>query len=418
MPIIACGINHKTASIALREKVFFAPEKISLYLNDLVNNENIREAVLISTCNRTELYCQADDLQQVMDWFYRQHSLSREELQSALYCYLDEEAVRHIMSVACGLDSLVLGEPEILGQMKQAFSEASAAGSVGTLFHRLFQQVFSVAKEVRATTSVGACPVSIASTTVSLLKQAWEKPLSTAAILLIGAGDTIELMLKHLKTYAPEKLFIINRDREKAKNLAEKLGGESFAFSELSRIICKADIVVSATASTTPIISKSMVQAITKPLLMVDLAVPRDMDEAINELDNVKLFTIDDLKMIVQQHMHGREHAAEKAREVIKNKCSDFMAWVRSLDKVASTIRAYRKQVEELCDEQLTKALRQLHHGEDPTRVLATFAYALTNKLLHAPTVQLRQAGFEGRFELLELAQQLFAIPELDVELS
>jgi glutamyl-tRNA reductase len=357
-------------------------------------------------------------VQRAIEWFTRQHLVPPAELHSVLYCYLDEEAVRHMMSVACGLDSLVLGEPEILGQMKNAFSEGCAAGSVGSLFHRLFQQIFSVAKEVRATTAIGACPVSIASTTVNLLKQNAQKSLHEASILLVGAGDTIELMLRHLLNHAPQSITLVNRDHEKAKILAGKYASNSGLMIELPKLLTEVDIVVSATSSTLPIITKNMLTKRTYPLLMVDLAVPRDIEEAVGELPHVRLFSIDDLKSIVKEHIHGRAHAAEKAREVIDKKSKDFTLWMRSLDKVAFTIRAYRKQIEELSDEQLTKAIRQLNQGENPAHVLTSFAHTLTNKLLHAPTVQLRQAVFEGRFELLELAQQLFSIPELDAELA
>jgi len=391
MPIVACGINHKTAPIALRERVVFAPEKIPLYLSDLINNENIPEAVLISTCNRTELYCHTDNIEQAMDWFLKQHAVAEEVLRPVLYCHTNEEAVQHMISVACGLDSLVLGEPQILGQMKEAFSESCAAGSVRTTFHRLFQQIFSVAKEVRTHTSLGACPVSIASTAVNLIKQVSERALNESSILLLGAGDTIELVLRHLKNHNPKEIIIINRDREKSKLLATQYEGESYAFSDLSKILKKVDVVISATASPTPIITKEMLSEIHQSLILVDLAVPRDIDDAVRDLSHIKLFSVDDLKTIVQKHLHGREHAADKAREVITEKTKDFMSWVHAIDKVASTIRAYRKQMEGLCEEELTKSLRQLHQGEDAVEVLTGFARALTNKLLHLPTVHLRE---------------------------
>jgi glutamyl-tRNA reductase len=422
MSIFVCGINHKTAPIALRERVIFAAEKVPLYLADLLQNENIQEVVLLSTCNRTEMYCQVEDSEQAIQWFCRQQSLPKEELVPLLYCYENEKAVQHIMSVACGLDSLVLGEPQILGQMKEAFSESCAAGSVGSLFHRLFQQVFGVAKEVRTNTAIGACPVSVASTALSLLRQIFSADLREAAILLIGGGDTVELLLRHLKNHPSEKLFIVNRDQEKAKLLTEQFGGKYDGLTKLPTLLTKVDIVISATASTTPILSQSLMEPIAqkraRDLILVDLAVPRDIEETVSTLSNIKLFSIDDLKMIIQQHVHGREHAADKAREVIQAKSRDFIAWMNSLDKVAVTIRAYRKQIENVCQLQLNKALRQLEQGEDPQEVLMNFAHTLTNKLLHAPTVQLRQAGVEGRFELLELAKQLFSLSEFDLGLS
>lgn len=415
MPIIACGINHKTAPVALREKVVFQPEKLALYLQDLSAQENIREAVLLSTCNRSELYCDTDDVSKIIIWFCRQHAISPEELKSAWYCYQNQEAVEHIMKVACGLDSMVLGESQILGQMKEAFSESCAVGSIGPQFNRLFQQVFSIAKDVRTNTAIGACPVSIASAAVSLAKQTFLEPLDQAVLLLIGAGDTIQLVLRYLQSHPVKKLLIANRNIETAITLAEKYTGEGIPFSKLSSAFSEADIVISATGSVTPIVTRSMLTARKKPLFILDIAVPRDVEESVSELSNIKLFSIDDLKTIIQHNLHGREHAAEKAQQVIQQKCSEFMAWLESLDQVTMTIRAFRKQIENLSEAELAKALRQLQRGDDPTQVMASFAHALTNKVLHNPSVQLRQAGVEGRSDLLELAQQLFAVPAAEL---
>jgi glutamyl-tRNA reductase len=415
MPIIACGINHKTASVELREKAVFLPDKLSLYLQDLVNNENIQEAVLLSTCNRSELYCHTEDAEQVVEWFSRQHQIAAKELQSAWYCYQDQQAVEHIMQVACGLDSMVLGEPQILGQMKEAFSEACAAGSVGPQFNRLFQQVFSVAKEVRTNTAVGACPVSIASAALNLAKQVSSKPLNEANVLLIGAGDTIQLVLRHLQTQAVKKIIIANRNPDNAAELAKRFSCDSISLTELPQVLTDADIVISATGSPTPIVTQSMLTLRYKPIFIIDIAVPRDVDARVAELEQVQLYSIDDLKNIIQHNLRGREHAAEKAQLVIKERSQEFIIWVQTLDQVAMTIRAYRSQIEDLCHTELSKALRQLQRGDDPVQVLASFAHALTNKLLHNPSVQLRQAGVEGRFELLQLAQQLFAIPKPEI---
>ena len=415
MPIIACGINHKTAPIELREKMVFSPEKLALYLQDLSLNENIQEAVLLSTCNRSELYCDTDDITKITDWFCRHHQLTPAELQPVMYFYRDEEAVQHIMQVACGLDSMVLGESQILGQMKDAFSESCAAGTVGTLFNRLFQQVFAIAKEVRTNTAIGACPVSVSSATVSFIKEHVEN-ISQSNVLLVGAGVTIDLVVRHLQPCSPQKITIVNRSPENAYELAKKYTVNSARISELPLVLADSDIVISATGSTTPIITKTMLSTRKKPVFIVDIAVPRDVETSAAEFDLVKLHSIDDLKSIIQKNMRGREHAADKAREVIKQRAKDFMAWLHSLDLVATTIRAYRKQIEDLCDGELSKSLRQLQRGDDPEQVLTVFAHALTQKLLHTPTVQLRQAGFEGRIEILQLAQQLFAIPELELE--
>ncbi len=418
MPIIVCGINHKTAPVALREQVTFSSEKIALYLNDLQTQENINEAVLLSTCNRSELYCVADDVEEVVDWFCRQHRLSHTDILPFLYCYRDQAAIEHIMNVACGLDSMVLGESEILRQMKDAFAESCAASAVGTLFNRLFQEVFSVSKQVRTTTAIGACPVSVSSAAVSFIKERYPAELNQATILLMGAGVAAELAMRYLQPHSPKRVLVANRSMEKATELADRYQSDAICMTNLTDALADADIVISATGSPTPIITQSVLTTRHKPLFIVDIAVPRDVEPSVTEFDSVHLYCIDDLKAIIHQNLQGREHAADKAREMIAKKSHDFMMWLNSLEKVAVTIRAYRRQVEELCCIELDKAKKQLHRGDDPAAVLASFSHALSNKLLHTPTVQLRQAGHEGRFELLQLAQELFAISELEPELT
>lgn len=415
MPIIACGINHKTAPIDLREKVIFSSEKLGLYLQDLMSGENVKEAVLLSTCNRSELYCHTENTNTIYEWFCRQHAISDTLLSSAWYCHQDQAAIEHMMQVACGLDSMVLGESQILGQMKDAFSEACAAGSIGPQFNRLFQQIFSVAKDVRTNTAIGACPVSIASSAVNLAKEVFQKPLSEANVLLIGAGDTIRLVMRHLQAQGVINLTIANRNPENASLLAENFVAKSISFAELTKELIQSDIVISATGSPHPIVTKNMFIKVHKPLFIIDVAVPRDVEPSVKELPNVSLFSIDDLKNRIHHNLRGREHAAMKAQQVIQEKSTEFMSWLASIEQVATTIRAYRKQIENLCDVELAKAIRQIGRGEEPIQVLTTFAHALTNKLLHNPSVQLRQAGFEGRFELLQLAQQLFSIPSSEI---
>jgi glutamyl-tRNA reductase len=412
MPIIACGINHKTAPVALREQIVFSPEKIALYLNDLVTQENIREAVLLSTCNRSELYCVTDDVDKVTDWFCRQHPLPRAELIPLMYFYHDQAAIEHIMNVACGLDSLVLGESEILRQMKDVFSESCAAGAVDTLFNRLFQEVFAVAKEVRANTAIGACPVSVSSAAVKFVKNIYPAQLNQATVLLIGAGITVDLVARYLASHQPKRVLIANRSLKSAAALADKYQYEAVCLTELPQVLLEADIVISATGSATPIVTKQLLAAVKKAQFIIDIAVPRDVEPTAAELQNIHLYSIDDLKAIIQQNLRGREHAAEKAHEMIKQKSQYFMTWLNSLEMVATTIRAYRRQVENLCHAELAKAVRQLNRGDGPEQVLISFAHTLTNKLLHTPSVQLRQAGHAGRLEILQLAQELFAISE------
>jgi len=421
MSIYVIGLNHKTAPLALREKVYFPIDKLNLYLQDLLSDGVAHEAVLLSTCNRSELYCETTDISLALNWFCKQAAVSREELEAVLYVYQDEAAVAHIMQVACGLDSMVLGEPQILGQMKEAFSESAATGAVDALFHRLFQAVFMLAKEIRTTTSVGACPVSIASAAIHFAKQHMD--LADKEILLIGAGDTSALLARYLSAYLSKPISIANRCVEKATALMAEKGGQIYGLDQLPLALTRADIVFSATGSAVPLVTREMMLAVMEkrnhhPITLIDIAVPRDIDASVAEVANVHLHCIDDLKNIIETNKKGREHAADKAREVIRARSRAFFAEISSFDKVAHTIRAYRGQVEEMCSLELAKAKQQLLQGHSPEAVLEAFAIAYTNKLLHAPSVQLRQAGVEGRFELLQLAKQLFALPDLKVKTS
>jgi glutamyl-tRNA reductase len=422
MSIFVIGINHKTEPVTLREKVYFETEKLSLYLQDILHRGAAHEAVLLSTCNRSELYCDTNDIGAVRDWFCAQTVNPRAEMEAAIYVYRDEAAVAHIMRVACGLDSMIIGEPQILGQMKEAFSESCSAGTVGALFHRLFQQVFTAAKDIRTTTSVGACPVSVASSAVHFVRQKMAD-FANANVVLIGAGDTTELMMRYLKPHLSRPLTLVNRSLEKASHLIEEFGGSVYSLDKLPRALARADVVFSATGSAVPIVTKKMVvesmQARPdKPLIMIDVAVPRDIEATVAEIENVHLHCIDDLKAIIEKNRKGREHAADKAYEMIQARSQEFIENLHSHDKVTNAIRAYRGQIEDICRTELMKAQQQLQQGLNPVEVLEMFANAYTKKLLHAPSVQLRQAGAEGRFELLQYAKQLFSIPDPEVELS
>jgi glutamyl-tRNA reductase len=411
MTIIVCGMNHQTASIELREQILFSAEKLSLFLRDLQLNEGVAEAVILSTCNRSEIYVETENVPALVEWYCRQHPVAQSIIEPALYIYQDRQAMEHLMKVACGLDSLIIGEPQILGQLKTAFSESCAAGMIGPLFNRLFQHVFSVAKEIRSTTAVGACPVSVASTAVKLAK---EITCANANILLIGAGDTIELVLRYLTQSQFQSVTICNRNRENGKALAERFAVDNCDFSDLSTSLMAADLVISATGSLQPIITKQSLESLfidsSKSISFIDLAVPRDIDPAIEEFENATLYCIDDLKSIIQANVKGREHAAEKALEIIDIKCNDFFTWVDSFERVTGTIKAYRNQVEGICRLELSKALEQLAKGSDAEAVLTLFSRNFTNKLLHIPSVQLRQAGVEGRLDILQFAQELFSI--------
>lgn len=421
MTIFVLGINHKTAPITLRENVYFSLDKLPLYLQDVTAHGAAREAVLLSTCNRSELYCEADDLDSVHAWFLAQSHAPRHEVESALYIYRDEEAINHMMSVACGLDSMILGEPQILGQMKEAFSEGCSAGSVGAVFQRLFQQIFNVAKEVRTTTTIGACPVSVASAAVHFAKQSMPN-FSDANVVLIGAGDTSQLLMRYLSGQLQHPLTLINRSIDKAQALASEIGAEVFGMDDLVDVMISADVVFSATSSPTPVVNVPLMRDVMQrrqsaPLLLIDIAVPRDIEPAIVDLPGVMLYCVDDLKGIIEHHRQGRSHAADKAAQMIDEKSRQFLVELQSLDRVAHTISAYRGQIEALCRTELFKAKQQLHLGADPNEVLEVFARTFTQKLLHSPSVKLRQAGVEGRFELLRFAKQLFSLPDPETEL-
>lgn len=420
MSIFVIGINHKTAPIALREKIYFATEKLPLYLQDLANQGYTQEAVLLSTCNRSELYCETNEITAIYQWFCAQTNAERGELESAIYLYSDEEAVTHLMQVACGLDSMVLGEPQILGQLKDAYSESCTVGTVGAIFHQLFQQVFACAKEIRSTTAVGACPVSVASAAAHFAKQQAEN-FTDSKVLLVGAGDTTDLLMRYLRAHLTHPMMVVNRSLEKAQALTEQTGGEAYGLDKLVDALHKADIVFSATGSAIPVVTKEIVMKAmqareNRPLILIDIAVPRDIEPTVAEIANVHLYCIDDLKAIIEKNRLGREHAADKAREMIRKRSREFMHALNSSDKVTHTIRAYRGQIEEICRVELSKAKQQLHQGNDAMQVLDAFASAYTKKLLHTPSVQLRQAGAEGRFDLLSLAKQLFAIPDSEIE--
>ena len=415
MPVFAFGINHKTAPVEIRERVAFTPERLSEGLQQLVGQSSVSEAAILSTCNRTELYCGMadDDIDQVLSWFHNFHNLSKDQVEPYFYAHPERDAVQHILRVASGLDSLVLGEPQILGQMKQAYSAANNAKTVGPLLNRLFQHTFSVAKEVRSDTAIGASPVSVAFAAVSLSKQIFSG-LEKHTALLIGAGETIELVARHLHQSGIGRLIIANRTVEKAHVLASELGGYAIALSELPDHLSEADIVISSTASQLPILGKGAVESALKkrkhkPMFMVDIAVPRDIEAEVGSLEDVYLYTVDDLKEIIDEGLKSRQEAAKQAEEIIDNQVTHFLGWMRSLDAV-DAIRAFREAGEEMRDQATETALRQLQSGKDPEQVVQELSRQLTNRMLHTPCEQMREAGYNGRLDLLDAASELFQL--------
>jgi glutamyl-tRNA reductase len=415
MFLLALGLNHKTAPVAIRERVAFHPEHLDSALRDLLNNGVVYEAAILSTCNRVELYCglkEVADFSIIVQWLSNYHMLPTVDLQPYLYQYVEKRAVRHILRVAAGLDSVVLGEPQILGQVKAAYQAANNAGTLGALLERLFQHTFSVAKKVRTDTKIGASPVSVAFAAVGLAKQIFaDLPKRTA--LLIGAGDTITLVARHLRENGIGRLIIANRTMEHAHALVTSFSGDAIDLDNIPIHLCMADLIVSATASSCLLIEAAQIRDSLKkrrrPILLLDLSVPRDIDPAVSKLDDVYLYTVDDLKEIIQDSIQSRQDAAQKAEEIIDGQVENFMAWVRSQDCTTS-IYALRQQAEAVRNQVVTRALRQVAQGRDPIEVLQILANTLTNKFIHPPCVGLREAASKGDTDTLNLIRSLYRL--------
>lgn len=415
MAFIALGINHKTASVAVRERVAFSPDRLTDALRELCREAGAREAAILSTCNRSELYLEMEPSQEqaVIEWLANYHGLQAEELHSCAYTHTHDQAVRHMMRVACGLDSLVLGEPQILGQIKSSYAVAREAGTLGPLLGRLFQATFSTAKTVRTDTAIGENPVSVAFAAVSLAKQIFSD-LSQSQALLIGAGETITLVARHLHEQGLKNIVVANRTLERAALLTEEFGAKAVLLSEIPDALIHSDIVISSTASQLPILGKGAVERALKlrkhkPIFMVDIAVPRDIEPQVGELDDVYLYTVDDLHEVVSENLKSRQGAAKAAEDLVVQGTSDFMQRLRELEAV-DVLRSYRQQGEQLRDEELQKALRSLANGTNAEDALTQLARGLTNKLLHTPSVQLKRLSADGRHEALAVAQELFGL--------
>ncbi len=415
MPLLIIGLNHKTAPVDIRERVTFGPDIIVAALRGLLEQQGVNEAAILSTCNRTEIYCEVDAAGQneILRWLGDFHGIEQTTLSPYLYSHEGPDGIRHLLQVACGLDSMVLGEPQILGQVKSAYQTASQAGATGKLLSKLFQHSFSVAKQVRTDTAIGRSPVSIAFAAVSLARQIFSD-LSAQTAMLIGAGETIELAARHLHQHNIGRIIVANRTLERAHLLANQFDGYAIALTEISSHLAEADIVISSTASPLPVLGKGTVESALKkrrhqPIFMVDIAVPRDIETEVGELNDIYLYTVDDLQEVIQENMRSRQDAATQALEIIDFHSEEFMGWLRSLDAVG-LVQDYRQQAEDIRDAVLEKALRQLRNGKDPQQVLEYLANTLTNKMLHAPSIKIKEAGQHGQTELLEAANALLQI--------
>jgi glutamyl-tRNA reductase len=416
MNLIALGLNHTTAPVAVRERVSFPGEGLRQALADLRTSLSglLPEGAILSTCNRTEIYCASprpgEIATAVSGWLAQRQGLAQGQLQSHLYVLPDGQAVRHAFRVAAGLDSMVIGEPQILGQLKDAVRAAQDTGALGTHLHQLFQRSFAVAKEVRSTTEIGAHSVSMAAAAVRLARRIFED-LRETRVLFVGAGEMIELCATHFAAQHPRALVVANRTEERGEKLAHQFGGGTLRLSELPEQLEHFDIVVSCTASALPIIGLGMVERASRarrrrPMFMVDLAVPRDIEPEVARLDDVFLYTVDDLGKVVQSGAENRRAAVAQAEAIIETRVDAFMQWLSARQAVPA-IRALHARGESLRTAELERARRMLARGDDPDAVLEALSRGLTGKFLHAPTAMLQRPG-DDHPTLLRLLDRLY----------
>ena len=417
MSLYVLGINHQTAPVALRERVAFAEDAIPTALAALHGLPEVSEVALLSTCNRTELYAMADDDGQALAEWLATHPTESGDLHAYLYRHRDGAAARHLFRVATGLDSLVLGEPQILGQVKAAWAMARGAGTLGGRLDRLFQHAFVTAKRARTETRIGNSPVSVASMAVRLAQQSFARP-SDSTVLLIGAGETIELAARHLAQAKVKQLLVANRTYAHAHELAARHGGVALPLDELDRHLFLADIVLSATASREPVLSKAQVASALaarkhRPMLLLDLAVPRDIANDVAALKDAFLYTVDDLERTVEDNRRGRREAAEAAEAIVELQVARYTETIAASAR-NQPLKQLRAQGDAARADVLAKARQQLAAGQSPEAVLDFLAHTLTNRLLHAPTTALREAAFSGDLELARAAQRLWRIDDIE----
>ncbi|MBL4581309.1 MAG: glutamyl-tRNA reductase [Gammaproteobacteria bacterium] len=436
MALVLVGINHTTANIEMREKVAFPPEIVESALAEVHALPSIREVVIVSTCNRTEIYLDfaegdaeapaleelaqnrqlVDRQAEIVAWLSKFHDLEVSELEQCSYSYASEDVVRHLMKVSCGLDSMVLGEPQILGQIKSAYAVSKDQEVVGQSLGRAFEEAFSIAKQVRTDTAIGENPVSVAYAAVTLAERIFSD-LPSLSVLLIGAGRTIELVVKHLVEKGVSEIVVANRTLDNALEIANRFDAHGVLLSDIPEQLIKADIVVSSTNSQLPLLGKGAVERALKqrkhkPMLLVDLAVPRDIEAEVSEIADAYLYSIDDISAVIEDGVKSRADAAAQAESIIERGVEDYRKALRSLNAV-STLRALRDKADAIREKELERALKALEKGESAEAVLSSLARSITQKLVHSPSVQMKKASAAGRDELLELTAELF---ELSVE--
>jgi len=413
MPLLTYGINHKTAPISVREKWNFSTSQTTDALREIQTFTAVNEAVLLSTCNRTEIYTVQENFSAIEQWLRQRPAAA--DMDLAPYCYHHHgfDAVQHLMRVASGLDSMVLGEPQIFGQIKQAYQLACDAGTVGERLRHIFPTTFAASKEIRNNTAISQHAVSLAYIIIQLAKRIFAS-LEQCRVLLVGTGEMMELVATHLKSQSIKQMTIASRSIEKANHLAAPFNGHSIRIGDIPLYMKDIDIVISATASQLPILGKGMMESALKskkhrPVLMVDLAVPRDIEPEVAQLEDVYLYNIDDLQTLISQNMKNREAAAKQAETMVKIQAEHSLRQLRILD-AGDIISDYREQINKLRDQEYKKALEQLQCGQNPEDILKNMVRNLSNKIMHTPTTQLRQAAYDNQTDILLLAKKLFGL--------
>ena len=413
MSFFALGVNHQTASVELREQIAFNPERLKDLLTEQSHCQNLNDMVVVSTCNRTEVYAMAENADMVLNWLAQTNGIDVKQLSNHVYRYENTDAVSHLMRVASGLDSLMLGEPQILGQVKSALSIAKNAEIVSQNLNQIFEYAFYAAKRVRSETAVGSHAVSMGYAVAQLALQVFSKP-EKLTVMVVAAGEMNSLVAKHLAEMGVAKIIICNRSRERADQLAQEISHqvevEIIDFSALAENLYRADVVSSCTGSLYQVIAYPDVKAALKKrryqqMLMVDLAVPRDIDPKVEALDGVYLYGVDDLQSVIDENLAQRRQAAVEA-EVMVNQLATQLITHQKVKEAGSTIHAYRQHSEEISQQELTHALEALHHGENAEQVLQQFAHRLTQKLMHPTSILLREAAKAENPDYLEWLQQ------------
>jgi len=413
MPLFTIGISHHTAPIEIREKVAIARSDYSDRVRELCALPGIEEVVVLSTCNRTEIYCLSTEAGKLklVDWVHRINDIPAGDLDRHFYHHQGEDAARHLIRVASGLDSLVLGETQILGQLKDAWQQAHDAGSLGKVLDRLFQHTFNAAKTIRTNSGISDHTVSVAYTAVVLARQIFGN-LNSKTVVLVGAGEMVQLCGRYLRDHGIANLLIVNRSREKAEELAGEMGASAMTLDKLGEALPRADILISSTASPEPVIRKADIKAALRkrrrrPMFLVDIAVPRDIDPEVAKLRDVYLYTIDDLQQVVDENMQQRNAAAQSATGDVDESVAAFMRWLSGI-RAARTLKRIREQSHEFEKDLTERALRKLEAGQDATDVLEQMASTLTNKILHLPSKRLREAAESQDYEVLKAADRIF----------